>query len=380
MDIAKRVRKGVKLWLTWWNSVDKYTLTASFGLTISGLLLVISSSPAIASKIGLSTTYFIYRQVASVLLGLGLTILLSLASEILIKRLMFFGLIFSLCLLLLVPFLGHATKGSKRWLKLAGISIQPSELLKPCMIIFSAVMFDLQRRYEGGRFRIYAMSLLFAIEALLLIQPDVGTSILFALTFYFQLFVSGMPLALVVLLSMVFSSLSLLAYMHFPHISYRVQKFLSLEPGYQVSKALDAFKNGGVLGVGLGEGNIKEHIPDSHTDFIFAVAGEEMGVIPCLLIVITFLFIAARNLQHASTSESYFRSLSIAGLAFSTCLQAGINLSVNLNLLPTKGMTLPLLSYGGSSMASSCICLGLILALTRKREEVTKYQLKRFNV
>lgn len=378
--IKKRAHKGVRITLGWWSSIDRHTVIASVGLIASGLILVISSSPAIANKIGLSTTYFIYRQIGSVLLGLVTMVLISLMSESLIKRLVLPAMAFSLLMLLLVPFLGHATKGAKRWLNVAGIFVQPSELLKPCMIIFSAFMLDLQNKNRNGRFRLYAIATLLVIETLLLIQPDVGTSIVFALAFCFQLFVSGMPIVLVLLLSGALIGVGALAYMHFPHISYRVQKFLSLEPGYQVAKALDAFKNGGVLGVGLGEGSIKESIPDSHTDFIFAVAGEEMGIIFCLIIAVTFLFIAARNLQLAGASETCFKSLSLSGLAFSMCSQAGINLSVNLNLMPTKGMTLPLLSYGGSSIIASCISVGLMLALSRTRAENRRYQVRHFNV
>jgi cell division protein FtsW len=378
--IKKGTRKGVRITLGWWSSLDKHTMIAAVGLMISGLILVISSSPAIANKIGLSTTYFIYRQISSVLLGLAIMVLISLISEGLIKRLVLPALALTFLMLLVVPFLGHATKGAKRWLRVAGIFVQPSELLKPCMIVFSALMLDLQNRSRNGNFRLHAIVVLLAIEILLLMQPDVGTSIIFALTFCFQLFVSGMPIVLVLILCGAFLLSGALAYIHFPHISYRVQKFLSLEPGYQVARALDAFKNGGILGVGLGEGRIKESIPDSHTDFIFAVAGEEMGVIFCLIIAVTFLFIASRNLQLASSSENCFKSLSISGLAFSMCSQAGINLSVNLNLMPTKGMTLPLLSYGGSSIVASCLSVGLILALSRKRNENIRYQLKHFNV
>lgn len=359
----------------WINSLDKPTLFTAIALLTVGLLLVISSSPVIASKIGFDETYFIFRQLASVLLGVFVALFLSALEEKWIRRLMLLALIICITLLAIVPFVGHTVKGAKRWIRFAGMFAQPSELLKPCMIIFTASMFE-----RHGKSRLYAIGLLIAIEALLLTQPDVGMSILFLLTFCFQLFISGMPIVLVALALLGMGGGGVSAYFIFSHIYSRIRRFFSAEPGYQVSKALNAFANGGLLGVGLGEGEIKDNLPDSHTDFIFSVAGEEMGTVTCLLIAACFLFIAIRNLNQAKVKKGCFQALSISGIAFSICAQACINISVNLNLVPTKGMTLPFLSYGGSSILSSCVCLGLLLALTKKRRAALTYQLKHFNV
>ncbi len=341
-------------------------------------MLAMTASPAIANKMGLKPSYFIVRHLAYAICGFCLMVFTSTLSEKALKRLAIIGFFLCVILTCLVPFLGYEIKGSKRWIKAFGLCLQPSEILKPCAILLNAILLDKTYQSQKWGYRMIACLVVAGIIVLLLTQPDIGTAILFLLTFCLQLFVSGMPVILVFGALGLICSISFGCYMYFPHISGRINRFFGSDLSYQTAKSLDAFKHSGILGRGLGEGRVKEILPDAHTDFIFAVAAEEFGIIICIAIMICFILIGMVNLYKATLNQNRFRSLSLVGIALMICLQASINIAVSVNLMPTKGMTLPLLSYGGSSVISASICIGILLAITKKVNITSRYQLNRF--
>lgn len=369
-----------KIFLSWWKSIDKYTLIASLCLLIVGSILTMTASPAVASKIGLVPSHFITRHFGYAILSFFLIVTISTCEEKTLKKLAILGFFVFVILLCLVPFFGHETKGSKRWIKAFGFFLQPSELLKPCFILLTAMLLGKTHESRKVVYRGLACMILLLIVALLLFQPDVGTSILFFLTFCLQLFVSGMPMILLWIALCSSFAASFGCYVYFPHISERINRFIKSDLSYQTGKSLDSFKNSGLFGMGPGEGRIKEVLPDSHTDFIFAVAAEEFGFVACIGIMMLFLLIGVLNMYKATLAQNKFRMLSLTGLILMLCSQASINVAVSMNLMPTKGMTLPLLSYGGSSMIATSICMGIVLAITKKPTHTSKYQLARFNV
>ncbi len=376
------MKKTSKTLLHWWNTTDKYTLIAAIGLLTIGLMLSMTASPTIANKMGLKPSYFIVRHFAYAFFGFSIILTLSTLREETLKGLALIGFGISIILMLLVPIIGYEIKGSKRWIRAFGFCLQPSEILKPCFILVIALLLDKTHQSRKWGYRALALIALITVMILLISQPDIGTAILFLLTFCLQLFINGMPIALVIGALGLLFSLSLGCYMYFSHISERINRFFASDLSYQTEKSLNAFKTSGFLGKGLGEGKIKETLPDSHTDFIFAVAAEEFGITTCIAIIGCFLFIGIVNIYRATLTQNQFRILAIAGLSLMICLQASINMAVAVNLMPTKGMTLPLLSYGGSSMISTSICIGMLLSLTKKVDGhgITKYQLDRFNV
>lgn len=362
----------------WWKTIDKYTLFAAVGLFTIGLMLAMTASPAIANKMGLKPSYFIVRHLAYTIFGFTIMIFTSTLSEKSLKKLAVVGFFFFAILTCLVPILGYEIKGAKRWIKAFGFCLQPSEMLKPCFVLLIAILLDRTHQLQKWGYRMLACLVTIGVIATLLMQPDIGTTILFLTTFCLQLFISGMPTALVCgALGMIFS-VSFGCYMYFPHISARINRFFGSDLSYQTAKSLDAFKRSGLLGRGLGEGRIKEILPDAHTDFIFAVAAEEFGIITCIAIMTCFILIGMVNLYKATLNQNRFRVLSLSGLSLILCLQASINIAVSVNLIPTKGMTLPLLSYGGSSVISTSICIGMLLAITKKVNTNSRYQLTHF--
>jgi len=264
---------------------------------------------------------------------------------------------------------GTKIKGAIRWVTFASFSIQPSEFVKPSFAIIGAWMFSAWRLKEDFPGYMVAVGLYLTVVALLLMQPDVGMAILVSVVWGAQFFLAGLPMLLVLAIGIVFICGGFLAYFNFEHVQSRIDRFFdpaSIE-AYQVMRSLEAFRNGGVFGRGPGEGHVKEVLPDAHADFIFAVAGEEFGLMMTLLIVGLFLFVVLRGFGRAFKETDLFVQLAVAGLLVQFGLQAIINMASTLNLMPTKGMTLPFVSYGGSSMMALAIGLGMVLALTRER-------------
>ncbi|KAF0222582.1 MAG: cell division protein [Rhodospirillaceae bacterium] len=340
----------------WWWTVDRWTIAAIFALIAIGVLLTMAASPAVADRIGTDSFHFIRRQfvflVPAVLVMLGVSLL----NPKQVRRLGVLGYCGSVLLLVAVLLFAPEIKGSTRWLSMAGITIQPSEFAKPTFAIIAAWMFAEGRLNPGFPGRAIASFLYAIVAGLLLKQPDVGQTLVITAIFV----VVGGVLA-------VLGGIG--AYFVFGHVQTRVDRFLdpSGDGAYQVTTALNAFKSGGLLGRGPGEGRIKLVLPDAHTDFILAVGGEEFGVALCLFVLLLFAFIVLRGFARLMKDENLFVVLASAGLLVQFGLQAIINMASTLRLMPTKGMTLPFISYGGSSMLALALGMGMVLALTRKR-------------
>ncbi len=268
----------------------------------------------------------------------------------------------------MVLFFGSETKGAKRWISIVGFTLQPSEFAKTFFVIFNA--FLLQKLYYERTLVKYGISaaLYFFIVCLLLMQPDLGMTITFTLLWAAQLFTYGLPLVFIYILGFAAVIGAVFAYIAFPHVEDRINRFLdSGEKNYQAERSIDAFINGSFFGTGPGNGVVKKFIPDAHTDFVFAVVGEEYGIFSCAVLLIIFTYLITRIVKRALDEEDLFVYLSLCGLMMQFTIQVIVNIGVSLRLLPTKGMTLPFISYGGSSMMSMAICFGLILAFTKKK-------------
>ncbi|MFD1696486.1 putative lipid II flippase FtsW [Roseibium aestuarii] len=361
---ADRSRFAEWLW-----TVDHYLLAAFILLMIGGVVLSFAASPPVADRIGVDTFYFVKRQALFLIPALGIMLAGSMLTPRLVRRTALILFIFSIIALVATLFLGMEAKGARRWIYVAGFSLQPSEFLKPAFVIMVAFFLS-----ESGRRRevpgVLFSALLFIIcAALLIAQPDFGQTMLLGMVWAGLFFFNGLPWIAIGLLAVAGVGGLAAAYAFLPHVTNRVNRFLDPGSGdtHQVDTALESFVSGGWFGRGPGEGTVKRILPDSHTDFIFAVVGEEFGAIVCMFIVLVFGFIVMRGLNHASRDQDAFTRLATAGLTVLFGLQATINLAVNLNLMPPKGMTLPFISYGGSSLLSSAMLAGGILALTRKR-------------
>ncbi len=361
----------------WWRSIDQKMVIAIIILFGFSLMLVTTSGPAVASRIGLDEHYFSSRQVIYLAVATFLIVIFSLLEKKWLKRIAILGFLFNTILLILVKFYGYEVKGAVRWINILGFSLQPSEFIKPFFAVVTGWLLSL--KFEGEFPSFYISFLLYVfISALLIIQPDFGMFIMVTAVFGIQLFVAGMPLFWIMLV-LVGSAVGVMgAYFWLPHVANRINNFLDPEASenYQVSKSIMAFEHGGMYGRGPGEGAIKQVIPDSHSDFIFAVAGEEFGVIICLIIIGIFAFIVLRSLLKLINEEDKFSQFAAIGIIAQFGLQSVINIGVTLNLLPTKGMTLPFISYGGSSTLAISIAMGMLLGLTRQRMSLTRYKLQ----
>ncbi|GAB4167743.1 MAG: putative lipid II flippase FtsW [Rickettsiaceae bacterium] len=359
----------------WWRSIDQQAVIA-YGILITfSLMLVTTTSAAVATKIGLVENYFSSRQVIYLATGFVFMIAFSSFDKKWIKRVGIIGFLFSIIMLVLVKFYGYEVKGATRWIRLAGFSYQPSEFMKPFFAIVTGWLLSLKYKEDFPSFQI-CIALYIVVALLLVIQPDVGMLILTTAVFATQMFVAGLPLVWI-LLAIISSFLGIIsAYYFLPHVANRINNFLDpvSNENYQVSKSLLAFEEGGLYGRGPGEGSVKQHLPDSHTDFIFAVAGEEFGAIICVMIIAVFAFIVISSLVRINKEEDKFIQFAATGLITQFGLQAVINIGVTLNLLPTKGMTLPFISYGGSSTLAISIAVGMLLGLTKHKTSLVKYK------
>ncbi|NQU59824.1 MAG: cell division protein FtsW [Rhodospirillales bacterium] len=352
----------------WWWTVDRWSLAALGAIIFIGAILTLAASPAVAERLGFDTFHFAKRQ----FVFLGLSIAIMFATSVLsaqsIRRTGMVLLAGSMVLMVATLLFGAEIKGATRWLYVWGFSLQPSEFVKPGFAVVAAWMFAEQRLDE--RFPGYAIAtgLFIAAAVLLLMQPDVGMTLVVATVWAVQFFVAGLPLILVLGIGFLFLGASVGAYFAFDHVQIRVNNFLDPQGGenYQVSRALEAFQNGGWAGRGPGEGRVKEVLPDAHADFIFAVAGEEFGLILCLVLVALFAFVVLRGFNRVLKDNDLFSLLAVTGLLVQFAVQAIINMASNINLMPPKGMTLPFVSYGGSSTVALAFGMGMVLALTRE--------------
>ena len=362
-------RTDTSLVSRWWWTIDRWTLLAVMLIAALGAILVLAASPAVAERIGLDNFHFVRRHFVFLPLAMAVMVSISMLTPRAVRRVALLVFAGSIAAMILVLLIGAETKGATRWLSIAGFSLQPSEFIKPSFAVVAAWMFSAQKLDEDVPGYAISIGLFVLVVGLLLLQPDFGMSVVVACVWAVQFFIAGLPLVLVGAVALLFILGGFGAYMTFDHVSIRIDRFL--DPvggkGYQVERSLDAFVNGGLLGRGPGEGRVKEVLPDAHTDFILAVAGEEFGLLLCLLIVALFAFVVLRGFSRVFKGTDFFVMVASAGLLTQFALQAIINIASTTNLIPPKGMTLPFISYGGSSTLALAFGMGMVLALTRVR-------------
>jgi len=364
-------RTDTSLISRWWWTVDRWTLAAVLMIAGIGIVLTMAASPAVAERIGLDTFYFARRQSVYVPLALAVMFVTSLLSPKGVRRCCVIGCAIALTLTIATLFVGPEVKGATRWLRIGGLSLQPSEFLKPTFAVVSAWFICASRQEQGFPGYFIATGLLMLCAAALLSQPDVGTTILIAGTWAVQIFLAGLPMILVVLVVLMFFGGALGAYFSFAHVRARVDHFLdpAVGEGYQIGRALEAFRSGGLFGRGPGEGRVKEQLPDAHADFIFAVAGEEFGLVVCLILVGLFAFVVLHGFGRALKDNNLFVVLAATSLLAQFGMQALFNMASTTHLIPPKGTTLPFISYGGSATIALAWTMGMVLALTRQRPD-----------
>ena len=355
----------------WWWTVDRWTLGALFALIAFGYVMMLAASPAVAERIGASSRHmFFVKQVLYLAAAAGLMVAVSLLSPKGVRRIALLGFAGALVLTAATLVIGTEIKGARRWLPIPGLSLQPSEFLKPFFAVAAAWLIA-EGRAPGSKLpgATIAIALFLVCAIILKSQPDIGMLLVLTAMFFAQFFVLGMNLFVVGILGGLGIAGGIGAYFVFPHVRSRVERFLDPSTGdnYQVNVAMEAFGNGGLLGRGPGEGRLKNVLPDAHADFVFAVAGEEFGMVVCLLILGLFAFVVIRGLFRLLGETDLFIILAATGLLTQFGLQAFVNMASTLHLIPTKGMTLPFVSYGGSSVLAIAIGMGMLLALTRRR-------------
>jgi len=353
----------------WWWTVDRWSLVAIAALMAFGALLAAASSPAVAERIGLDALYFIKRHFMLLPVSVVLIVAISALTPIQVRR--FAVIAFLGCIVLLVATLalGVEIKGARRWLSLAGFSLQVTEFVKPTFAVIAAWLFSEAAHDPRFPGRLISTGLFAVVLALVIAQPDLGQAVVITSVWMAQFFLAGLSMWLVGGLVVLGVAGLIGAYFTLPHVTSRIDRFLNPDSGdtYQIERSIEAFSSGGLFGRGPGEGTVKNVLPDAHADFVFAVAGEELGLLVTLIIVGLFAFIVLRGLARAMSEQNLFVLLAVSGLLVQFGFQALVNMSSSLQLIPTKGMTLPFISYGGSSLLGIGIGLGMTLALTRRR-------------
>ncbi|MDU0340910.1 FtsW/RodA/SpoVE family cell cycle protein [Bosea rubneri] len=360
----------------WWWSIDRVILSTMVALMVSGVVLLMAGGPPVAERLGLSTFHFVNRQAVYLLAALAVFLITSLLTPRQVRRAALIVYLAALAGVVGTLYFGVEVKGAKRWLTLGPLgSIQPSEFLKPAFVVMAAWAFAEGSRRPDLPGTIIAFLLLPMTIVPLVLQPDFGQTVLVTLVWAGLFFVAGLHWFWVMGLGGAGAFGLLIAYQLVPHVRGRIERFMDKGSGdtFQVDTALESFAQGGWLGKGPGEGTVKRILPDAHTDFIFAVTAEEFGVVVCMVLVAMFAIIVLRALFVAQRAEDPFVRLAVTGLALLFGTQAAINMMVNLHMMPAKGMTLPFISYGGSSLISLALGTGFLLALTRKRPRAENF-------
>ncbi len=362
-------RTDVSIIGKWWWTVDRWMLAAIVGLIAFGLIMALAASPSIAERYNLDYFYFARRQLIYVPVAVVAMLGASLLSPQGVLRAAVIVLLVFAALVVATFFIGTESRGARRWISLGFLSMQPSEFIKPAFAVVAAWLFAASRTGELPVGNLVSIGLFGMLIGMLLLQPDVGMSIIIAAVWSAQFFLAGLPVFWVMFLLVLGVGLMITAYGTLPHVASRIDRFLDPSSGnsYQIDRSLEAFVNGGLLGRGPGEGTVKWYLPDAHSDFVFAVAGEEFGVLTCLVILLLFVFVLIRSMSRILQTSDLFVFVAASGLMIQFGLQAIINMGSTLRLLPTKGMTLPFVSYGGSSLIAMGLCVGFLLALTRRR-------------
>lgn len=370
-------RRDTSLMGRWWRTVDRGLLCAVLLLMVIGVVLSVSASPCVAAKIGFDRFFFVKRHLVMLPIALVEMVSVSMMSPAALRRLALGILVLGLIALIWTLISGYEAKGARRWIRLAGFSFQPSEFVKPALFVVVASL--LEEKQEDPTFPGFFCSLILLgiIMTLTLLQPDVGMTLVLAFGCLVQFFMAGMPLAFALLAAVGGTAGLSLAYFFIPHVTKRIDAFFHPELGdadqlYQIRQSLEAFHHGGWFGCGPGEGIIKRLVPDAHADFVFSVAGEEYGIFLCLFIVALFAWIVVRSLLLSLQKKDDFVIFSVTGLSVQIGAQACINMATSLKMIPTKGMTLPFVSYGGSSILAMGLTVGMILALTKKQHGIVE--------
>jgi len=353
----------------WWWTVDRLLLGAFVLLILCGVILSLAASPSVATRIGLEPFHFFNRHVIFLLPSLIVLLGVSFLSPRQIRRSALIVLAISVVLIVVTLVFGAEVKGARRWITILGVNIQASESAKPAFVVVVAWLFAESARRPEMPATSLALGLLLCLVTLLVMEPDFGQTMLILMVWGALFFIAGMRMVWVFGLAGTALAGLFGAYLMVPHVALRIKRFMDPASGdtFQVDTAMESFFRGGWFGVGPGEGTVKRILPDSHTDFVFAVAAEEFGIIFCLALAGLFAFIVIRTLSRAYANEDLFTRFAASGLAILFGVQAAINMAVNLHLIPAKGMTLPFISYGGSSMVSLAYGIGMMLALTRQR-------------
>ncbi len=361
----------------WWWTVDRTLLSIFLILAALGVVMVTTASPQVAEHLHLGRFHFLKRHLIILIPALCMMLGLSMLSRRQIWRmasLLFIGAVLGMILVLIT---GTEIKGAQRWIRVLGFSLQPSEFIKPAFIIVAAWMMALQKEGMEDRVSLKKFNgnwisafLYLIVITLLLLQPDLGMTVVTTVVFSTQIFLAGLPFRYIIWFGVLGVLGMIAAYFSFGHVQSRIDRFLDPASGdnYQVERSLEAFQNGGLMGTGPGQGVVKLKLPDGHADFIFAVAGEEMGIFFVLILMILFGYVVYRGLNRLMHHNDMFSVLAVGGLLTMFGLQAFIHMGSSLRLLPTKGMTLPFISYGGSSLLAICISMGVVLALTKRQK------------
>lgn len=353
----------------WWWTVDRGMVGGVLVLIAVGFLMALAASPAVAQHIGKPIYFFAYKQLVFLTLALGVFVVVSMLEVAHIKWLAYLVCATALLGVVATLFVGVTAKGASRWLLIGGFSLQPSELLKPGFVVVCASLMAQHRARFDGNGVAQAFALLVVSAGLLALQPDIGQLTLLSLVWCCLYFLAGGSMRWLSMLAVAGVAAAMVLYASMPHVASRVDRFLDPSSGdtYQVDRAMDAIKSGGFAGVGPGDGQVKSILPDAHSDYVFAVAAEEGGFLMGAFIIGAFGYLVWRALDRMREEQEHWIQLATAGLVCLFGLQATINLAVNLNLIPSKGMTLPFISYGGSSLLASALTMGMVVGLMRKR-------------
>ena len=362
----------------WWFTVDRYMLFGIIFLGLSGLFFSLAVSPVEAGHLKANQYYFLIKQSVFLLISVALMITISILPKEFTRKLSLILFIFSLLGVLLTLIIGLSSGGASRWISVFGIiTIQPSEFLKPCLIILSAWFFARSKEEENNKYSLIPGLLFILVATLLMLQPDLGQTILLFITILCLVFVQGFPWLIIAPAGLVSMISIIFFYFNFPHFASRLDSWIEIWFGggaansklTQTQAAIDAIENGQIFGKGIGESWVKYHLPDAYTDFVFAAIAEESGLIVTISLMILYLILIMRGLIRSMNQNNFFNQLASSGLIILFGLQALIHIAVNLSLIPAKGMTLPFISYGGSSLLAMGITMGMFLALTKKTND-----------
>ncbi len=353
----------------WWWTIDRLLLWTVVVLVLIGLVLMLAASPPVAIRLGADPFHFVNRHALYLVPALAVLLMTSFLTPRQVRRVALVVFVIGVVLSFATLFIGPEIKGARRWLSIFGVSVQPSEFMKPAFVVLAAWAFAESGKRPEMPATLAALGLLAVATVPLVYQPDIGQTALLILVWGALFFLSGVRWTWLVGTAAAAVLALFAAYQFVPHVTVRIRRFLDPGSGdtFQIDTALESFVRGGWLGRGPGEGTVKRILPDGHADFVFAVAAEEFGIVLCLILVALFAFIVLRTLAHAMREEDAFGQFAVAGLGLLFGLQAAIAMAVNLHLMPAKGMTLPFISYGGSSLISLAFGMGMLIALTRRR-------------